>query len=70
MLSPAGMMVPKYCRTISGRSLKRYEKEYQAFCDGVQKTTTDLQCTYLHTLTTIPFEDLILNVFRAGRFVK
>jgi uncharacterized protein (DUF58 family) len=56
--------------TISGRAFKKYEKEYAAFCDQLQQTSNDLQCTHLRTLTSVPFEDLILNVFRAGRFVK
>lgn len=55
---------------ISPRILKRYEKEYSSFMQELQETAHGLQCTFLHALTTVPFEDLILNVFRQGRFVK
>lgn len=55
---------------ISPRMLKRYQKEYENFCQELQETCHAIRCTYLRTVTDVPFEDLILNVFRQGRFVK
>lgn len=55
---------------ISPRILRRYQKEYDAFVGDVRKVCHGLQCAFLHTLTSLPFEELILNVFRQGRFVK
>ena len=56
--------------TISARTLKKYRQEYDAFCAELQSVANKLQCTYMHALTEVPFEELILGVFRQGRFVK
>ena len=55
---------------ISPRVLKNYQKEYDKFVRELQETAHGLQCTYLRTLTNVPFEDLVLSIFRQGRFVK
>ena len=56
--------------TISPRILRRYQKEYAAFVENLRGVCHGLQSSFLHTLTEIPFEELILNVFRQGRFIK
>jgi uncharacterized protein (DUF58 family) len=56
--------------TISPRILKRYQKEYDNYIKTLQETAHRLQCTFLHAITTLPFDDMILNVFRQGRFIK
>lgn len=55
---------------ISPGTLRKYQKEYKLFLDRLQDTAHSLQCSFLYTLTSVPFEDLVLNVFRQGRFVK
>ncbi|HPQ70823.1 MAG TPA: DUF58 domain-containing protein [bacterium] len=56
--------------TISNRALRRYETEYNAYLDRLRNTCHGLHCHYLYAHTSIPFEDMILNVFRQGQFVK
>ena len=56
--------------SVNRRTLARYRQEYEAYNEGLRRFCHSVQCHYLHTLTKVPFEDLILKVFRQGRFVK
>jgi len=56
--------------TISGRVLRRYLEEYQRFNAELRRLCHSLECTYLPTLSSTPFEDVVLQAFRHGRFVK
>ena len=55
---------------ISKGLLKQYEKEYNRYIEHLKSTSGGLHCTFVNTLTDTPFEELILSVFRQGRFVK
>lgn len=56
--------------TINRRSLRRYEEEYQAYLGRLKSVCNSVKCHYVYAQTKIPFEDLVLNVFRQGQFVK
>jgi len=56
--------------TISNRTLKKYRTEYEAYLDHLRTVCHTLHCHYLYARTSLPFEDMILNVFRQGQFVK
>ena len=56
--------------TISNRTLKRYYAEYEGYLDRLRTVCHALHCHYLYARTSLPFEDMILNVFRQGQFIK
>jgi len=55
---------------ISGRTLKRYRQEYEAYQERLKTVCHALRTHYLYARTSLPFEDIILEVFRQGQFVK
>jgi uncharacterized protein (DUF58 family) len=56
--------------TISPRTLKKYRAEYEAYLERLKSVCNALRCHYLYARTSIPFEDMILRVFREGQFIK
>jgi len=56
--------------TISARTLRRYRDHYDAYINRLKTVCHAAHCHYLYAQTAIPFEDLILNVFRQGQFIK
>ncbi|MDP8257199.1 MAG: DUF58 domain-containing protein [Candidatus Alcyoniella australis] len=56
--------------TITGRVLRRYVQEYERFCEELRKLCIGVECTYLPTQTRVPFEEVVLQAFRYGRFIK
>jgi uncharacterized protein (DUF58 family) len=56
--------------SINPRSLRRYAREYGAYLERLKDVCHSLHCHYLYAQTKIPFEDLILSVFRQGQFIK
>ncbi len=56
--------------TIGGRTLKKYQAEYEKYQDHLRSVCHALRCDYIYARTSVPFEDLILTVFRQGHFVK
>jgi uncharacterized protein (DUF58 family) len=56
--------------TISGRTLAKYRAEYDAYLDRLRTVCNALHCHLIYARTSMPFEDMILNVFRQGHFVK
>jgi hypothetical protein len=55
---------------VNRKTLARYRAEYAAYNEEFRRFCNTVQCHSLHALTRVPFEDLILKVFRQGRFVK
>jgi uncharacterized protein (DUF58 family) len=55
---------------ISSRTLKKYRTEYDAYLERLRTVCHALHCHYLYAPTSLPFEDMILNVFRQGQFIK
>ncbi|MHA1568862.1 MAG: DUF58 domain-containing protein [Alphaproteobacteria bacterium] len=56
--------------TISRRALRKYRVEYDSYLERLKNVCHSVKCHYLYAQTKIPFEDMILNVFRQGQFVK
>lgn len=56
--------------SVNRKTLERYRSEYADYNDELRRFCNTVQCHYLSTLTKVPFEDLILKVFRQGHFVK
>lgn len=55
---------------VTGELLGAYKKEMVRFSQEIQHYCMKYQLGYVRTLTDFPFEDLILQVFRQGRFLK
>ena len=56
--------------TITPELLKAYKSEMQLFTDQMRRHCLKYQLGYIRTVTDFPFEDLVLEVFRQGRFLK
>jgi uncharacterized protein (DUF58 family) len=50
--------------------LAAYQSEYNRFCDQVESYCGKYHLGYVRVLTDYPFEDLVMKVFRQGRFLK
>ena len=49
--------------------LGAYKKVYAEFCDELERFCARYQLGYVRTQTEVPFEDVILQVFRQNRFL-
>lgn len=49
--------------------LSRYREVYKRFCDELAAYCAKYDFGYVRTFTELPFEDVILQVFRQGRFL-
>ena len=56
--------------TVTPELLTAYRNEIQRFSDAMRHHCLKYQLGYVRTETSFPFEDLILEVFRQGRFLK
>jgi uncharacterized protein (DUF58 family) len=56
--------------TITPSLLSAYRAEFQKFCEGIESYCGRYQLGYVRTATDFPFEELVLKVFRQGRFLK
>lgn len=56
--------------TISPKLLSEYAKEHEKFCSEIDAYCTERAVPFFRTHTGIPFQDLILEIFRMGGFVK
>jgi uncharacterized protein (DUF58 family) len=56
--------------TITPSLLAAYHTEYARFCEELEGYCWKYQLGYVRTATDFPFEELVLKVFRQGRFVK
>jgi uncharacterized protein (DUF58 family) len=56
--------------TITPSLLSAYRAEYNRFCEQLESYCWKYQLGYIRTATDFPFEDLVLKVFRQGRFLK
>ena len=50
--------------------LAAYQAEYNRFCEDVENYCGKYHLGYVRVLTDYPFEDLVMKVFRQGRFLK
>jgi len=56
--------------TITPSLLSAYRAEFEKFCEGLESYCGKYQLGYVRTATDFPFEELVLKVFRQGRFLK
>jgi uncharacterized protein (DUF58 family) len=56
--------------TITPSLLLAYRQEFGKYCTEMESYCGKYQFGYVRTATDFPFEELVLNVFRQGRFVK
>ena len=49
--------------------LSAYQHVYEEFCSEVEGFCAKYQLGYVRTQTEVPFEDVILQVFRQNRFL-
>ena len=56
--------------TVSPGLLRRYSAEHQKFCQELSEFCTTGAMPFFKTHTNIPFQELVLEIFRMGGFVK
>lgn len=56
--------------TVTPALLAAYKAEFDTYCAEIERYCTLYGFGYVRTVTEIPFEDLILQVLRQGRFVN
>ena len=56
--------------TVTPSLLASYKAEYNRFCTDIESYCRKYQLGYVRTVTDFPFEELVLKVFRQGRFLK
>ena len=56
--------------TITPQLLKRYRQVWEEFCEEVEAYCSKRNILYFRVPIQVPFDELILRVFRAGGFVK
>jgi uncharacterized protein (DUF58 family) len=56
--------------TVTAKVLERYGQAYAEYLDEVQRFCTTRQVSYFRADVNIPFDELILRVFRRGGFLR
>lgn len=56
--------------TITAGLLSAYDQKFNEFCEQLEGYCSKYGAGYVRTITDFPFEELILKVFRQGRFLK
>lgn len=56
--------------TVSPKLLADYAKEHERYCKEIERFCTERAVPFFRTHTQLPFQDLILEIFRMGGFVK
>lgn len=56
--------------TVSPQVLRAYEREFEEYCERLEGYCTSIQTGFIRTLTSTAFEELVLKVFRQGKFLK
>jgi len=56
--------------TVTAGMMREYRKAFEAYCDQLEDYCVKRQILYFRAPIQIPFDDLILRVFRAGGFLK
>lgn len=56
--------------TVSPKLLADYAKEHEAYCKEIERFCTERAVPFFRTHTGMPFQDLILEIFRMGGFIK
>jgi uncharacterized protein (DUF58 family) len=56
--------------TVSRSLLEAYEKEHEKYCKELETYCTKYAMPFFRTHTGIPFDELVLKIFRAGGFLR
>jgi len=56
--------------TITKRLLEEYKKQHEIWCGELSEFCTARSIPYFRTHTGIPFDDLVLRIFRIGGFLR
>ena len=56
--------------TVSPAVLRGYERAFEEYCERLESFCTSIRAGFIRTLTSVPFEELVLRVFRQGKFLK
>jgi uncharacterized protein (DUF58 family) len=56
--------------TVTPALLAAYQTEFERHCKAVESYCARYELGYVRTITDFPFEDLVLKLFRQGRFLK
>jgi uncharacterized protein (DUF58 family) len=56
--------------TVTPALLRAYRAEFERHCKTVESYCGRYELGYVRTITDFPFEDLVLRIFRQGRFLK
>jgi len=55
--------------TVNESRLRQYEKLFQGFCEDLERYCIQREIGFIHTTTQIPFDELVLKMFRMGGFL-
>ncbi|MCK6586736.1 MAG: DUF58 domain-containing protein [Polyangiaceae bacterium] len=56
--------------TVTAKVLERYAKAYEEYLEDVRRFCTSRQVSYFRADVNVPFDELILRVFRRGGFLR
>ncbi len=56
--------------TITKRLLEEYKKQHEIWCNELSEFCTSRAMPYFRTHTGVPFDDLVLRIFRVGGFLR
>lgn len=56
--------------TVSKSLLDAYEREYERYCRELEAYCTKYAMAFFRTHTAIPFDQLVLTIFRSGGFLR
>lgn len=56
--------------TVTPRLLKRYQQVHKEFCERLEQTCKARQLSYFRTPIQVPYDDVVLRIFRSGGFLK
>jgi uncharacterized protein (DUF58 family) len=56
--------------TISRSLLEAYQREHEKYCKELEAYCTKYAMPFFRTHTSIPFEELVLKIFRSGGFLR
>ena len=56
--------------TVTAKVLERFEAAYRSYLDDIDRFCTSKQVPYIRADVNVPFDELILRVFRRGGFLR
>ena len=56
--------------TISAKLLEEYQREHRRYCNELESFCTARAVPFFRTSTEVPFDDLVLRIFREGGFLR